>query len=187
MSVNPASLFRISYRMERSDFVAVTRAVTARNPKLIALGIVGITAWVAFLILYNAGSLENLPRYVIDHLAMPLLVVYLPLYILGVLLILNTPLTSALLARFTYSNTATADRDMVIDLTAEGIEGGATDLYSRIGWAAVKRLVETPTHLFLQVSQYNTVIIPRRAVPNEDTYRNLIGFVRARTGLSTSY
>jgi hypothetical protein len=185
MSVNPASLFRISYRMERGDFVAATRHVSARKPKIIALGIVAITAWVAFLIVVNAGSFENLPQYVSDHLAMPLLVVYLPIYILGVIVMLNTPIVSGLMANFTYPYTATAYRDMVIDLTAEGIEGGATDLYSRIGWAAVKRLVETPTHLFLQISEFYSVIIPRRAVPNEDTYRNLIGFIRARTGLST--
>ena len=77
------------------------------------------------------------------------------------------------------------DRDIVLHLTAQGIEGGSADLYSRIGWAAVNRLVETPKHLFIQISPREALIIPRRAVTNEDKYRNILGFIRARTGLST--
>ena len=56
---------------------------------------------------------------------------------------------------------------------------------ARFGWAAVTRLVETPRHLFIQVSRREALIVPRRAVANEDVYNNLRGFVRARTGLST--
>jgi hypothetical protein len=78
-----------------------------------------------------------------------------------------------------------ADRDVVLYLTAEGIEGGSADLYARVGWAAVQRLVETPTHLFLQISRREALLIPRRTVPNEDQYNNIKGFIRARTGLST--
>jgi hypothetical protein len=49
----------------------------------------------------------------------------------------------------------------------------------------VIRLIETPTHLFIQISRREALLIPRRAVPNEDTYNNIRGFIRARTGLST--
>ena len=185
MGANPTSLFHISYRMERGDFVAVTRVLGARHPGVVAFGIFLLVAWVVILILINAGSLENLPHYLGEALVMPLLVVHVPLLALGVLILLNIPRVSAFVARFTYPRTATADRDITIDLTAEGIEGGAIDLYSGIGWAAVKRLIETPTHFFLQISPSQALIIPRRAVPNDDTYRNLVGFIRARTGLST--
>src|SRR5690606_22762851 len=185
MSINPASLFRISYRMERGDFVALTRHVTARRPRLIALGIVVITLWVALLIFIDAGSFENLPQYLADHLVMPLLIVHLPLYLLGVVVILGTPRISAFIANFTYPAYPNADREVVLDLTAQGIEGG--ELYPDIGWAALKRITETPTHLFLEVSHQQTLVIPRRAIDNEDTYRNILGFIRARTGLSTTH
>ncbi|HHY50701.1 MAG TPA: YcxB family protein, partial [Alphaproteobacteria bacterium] len=110
---------------------------------------------------------------------------HLALVLLGPALLLLAPWITRLVAAALYRGSALADREVSLHLTADGIEGGATDLYARIGWAAVTRLVETSRHLFILISRREALIIPRRAVPNEDHYSTIRGFIRARTGLGT--
>jgi hypothetical protein len=177
-------LYSLSYRMERSDFVALSKVMTRQRPGYVALELVlyfGALLAIAALAGGPQNTLDTLGRFA----ASPLFLAYLPLILLGPILLLLTPQITGLIAAMLYSRNAMADREVTLHLTAEGIEGGATDLYSRVGWGAVLKLVETPTHLFLQISRREALFIPRRAVPNEDQYNNLKGFVRARTGLGT--
>ena len=184
MSNHAKYLYSLSYRMERGDFVALSKVLTRQKPGRVLLELVlyfgALLAIAAF-----AGGPQNLLDTLGRFAASPLFFGYLPLILLGPVLLLLTPQITGLIAALVYRRNAMADREVTLHLTAEGIEGGATDLYSRVGWAAVLRLVETKTHLFMQISRREALFIPRRAVPNEDQYNNLKGFIRARTGLGT--
>lgn len=177
-------LFTISFRMERDDFVALSKVMTRQKPAHVILELT-----LYFGTLLGIAALVGGPQNLLDTLSRlitaPLFVLYLPLILLGPALLLLTPQITGLIAALLYSRNAMADRDVVMHLTAEGIESGATDLYSSVGWGAVIRLVETRTHLFMLISRREALFVPRRAVPNEDSYNNLKGFIRARTGLST--
>jgi hypothetical protein len=184
MSNHAKYLYTVSYRMDRGDFVALTKVVTRQKPWRVVLELVlyfGALLAIAALTGGPQNLLDTLGRFVTG----PLFFVYLPLILVGPVLLLLTPQITGLIASLVYNRNAMADREVTLHLTAESIEGGATDLYSRVGWGAVLKLVETPAHLFLQISRREALFIPRRAVPNEDQYNNLRGFIRARTGLST--
>lgn len=177
-------LYSLGYRMDRSDFVALSKVLTRQKPIRVVLEL-ALYFGALLAIAAVAGGPQNLLDTLGRFMASPLFLAYLPLILLGPVLLLLTPQITGLIAATVYRRNAMADREITLHLTAEGIEGGATDLYSRVGWGAVLKLVETPTHLFMQISRREALFIPRRAVPNEDQYNNLKGFIRARTGLST--
>lgn len=185
MNEHFSALFTVSFRMQRGDFVALSKALARPEPRPTAiriavyLALLLVGAWIA------AGSPDALLATLAETFAFPTILLYGPLIAAPPLLLLMTPQLAGLVAASIYRRNAIADRDVTLHLTAEGIEGGATDLYSRVGWAAVDRLIETPSHLFIQISRREALLIPRRAVPGDDVYANLKGFIRARTGLST--
>lgn len=172
--------------MERADFVAMSAALSRPAPTRLAFEIAGYLAIVALVGLALAGSADAYARILADAFSLPLAFITIPLLLAGPVILSLRPQINGLVAALVYERNASAGRDVVLDLTAEGIEGGAPDLYTQIGWGAVTGLIETPTHLFIRISRREALIIPRRAVPNEDEYRNLRGFIRARTGLSTT-
>jgi hypothetical protein len=184
-SAHPESLFTVRYRMERGDYVALTQALRRQKPGHLAIELAVYFAALIGVGVLVAGSLDNLLFGLQASLRFPQVLLLLLLVFAGPVLALLTPQLLGLIAAAIYRRHYIADREVTLELTVEGIEGGATDLYSRVGWAAVNRLIETPKHLFIQISSREALIIPRRAVPIEDTYRNLLGFIRARTGLST--
>lgn len=179
-----APAFRVKYTMQRRDYVALSAAMS-KKPAIRTL--LEIAAYVAALLLtlpLATGSLEaalTSLRMVLTFRA-PLWV-YPILGAIPLLLLLHAQIM-ALLAALIYQRNAIADREMVLDFTSDGIEGGVTDLYSRIGWNAVRKLIETPSHLFIAISRREALIVPRRALPHEDDYRMLLGFIRARAAAS---
>lgn len=181
----PNSLIRLSYRMERRDYVALTVALSRAPLRRLAFEIAGYFAIVAIVGLAIAGSAESYFEVLAGAFSLPQALLTIPLLAAGPVILTVRPEINGFVAALIYRRNAMAERDVTIDLTAEGIEGGAPDLYSEIGWGAVTGLIETPTHLFVRISKREALTIPRRAVPNEDEYRNLRGFIRARTGLST--
>jgi hypothetical protein len=186
MNDHPASLFKVEYRMERGDYMALSAMLTRRPASRVAIELAIYVAALLAIAFITAGfSFDRMLGAIGGLFALPSGFLWVPLVLAGPVLLLSTPTLTGLIAALIYKRNAIADRDIVLHLTAQGIEGGSSDLYFRIGWAAVNRLVETPKHLFIQISPREALIIPRRAIPNEDTYRNLAGFIRARTGLSS--
>lgn len=184
MSSHAKFLYTVSYRMERGDFVALTRVLSRRRAWRLVLEL-ALYFGALFGIAAMAGGPQNVLRTLGSFVTGPLFLAYLPLIFVGPVLLVLTPQITGLLAAMAYRRSDMADREVTLQITAEGIEGGSADLYARVGWAAVQRLIETPTHLFLQISRREALLIPRRTVPNEDQYNNIKGFIRARTGLRT--
>lgn len=178
-------LYSLGYRMDRSDFVALSKVLTRQKPIRVVLELV-LYFGALLAIAAVAGGPQNLLDTLGRFMTSPLFLAYLPLILLGPVLLLLTPQITGLIAAMVYRRSPIADREVLLHLSAEGIEGGPADLYARVGWAAVQQLVETPTHLFLRISQREALFIPRRAVPHEDQYNNIKGFIRARTGLPTT-
>ena len=186
MTVQPQkALFRISYRMERRDNVAMTVALSRPAPARLAFEIAFYLLAVAILALGFAGSFDSWFAILRGAFSMPLALLAVPLVLAGPVILALRPQIGGLAAALLYTLDPAAGQDIALDLTSQGIEGGAGSPYSSVGWAAVTSLIETPTHLFVQIGPRQAFIIPRRAVAHEDAYRNLLGFIRARTGLAT--
>lgn len=181
----PKSLFRVSYRMQRSDWVAMTVATTRSPLRRLVYEIAVLLLSIAVLALGVAGSFDGWFRTLANAFSMPMALLTVPLLLAGPVVLALRPQIGGLVAGMLYGHTPLAERDVVLDLTSDGIEGGADAIAAELGWSAVVALIETPEHLFIEVGPGEALIVPRRAVPNEDEYRNLRGFIRARTGLAT--
>jgi hypothetical protein len=176
--------FRVTYRMQRQDFVALSHALQQRRLPQILIQVILYPGALLGMLALRSGSWEAFMRSLADLTtgAAPFWI-YL-LMLVGPALALFHPQFLSFRAARGYRRNAIADRDVTLDFTAHGVEGNTTDFESRIGWNGVKRLIETPTHLFVAVSEREALIVPRRAFADDDSYRALLGFSRARFAAS---
>lgn len=185
MNERPSSLFRISYRLERGDHVARVIALTHR-PLWHTLALAALYyGLLALLVLIQSGSLDSFAAELLRLLTAPTFFEVLPYLLPGLLLLAPASWLTAAIAALAYKRSGAANMEITLDVTADGIEVSLADRASRVSWAAISRLIDTPSHLFIQLSRREALIIPRRAVAGDDRYHNLVGFIRARTGLST--
>jgi hypothetical protein len=183
--LRPSSLFRISYRLQRRDHLAravvLSRRSFARTLGMLVLACALLLLW----LLLRTGSLENFVtelQRLLTPAGMPDLVPYL---LPGLLLLVPASAYATLFAGLAYRRSDTAGVEITLDITADGVAAAIASRASRVAWSAITRLVETPDHLFLLLSRREALVIPRQAVGDPADYDNLVGFIRARTGLST--
>lgn len=177
MNEHLSPLFRINYRLQRADHLARVVALSRRSPArtlAVAAGCLGLL----LLLLLSQSGFPGL-------LSMPALLETLPWLLPVLLLLLPSSLYAAVFGGLAYQRSGLAGAEITIDVTPGGLVAAVTDRASRLAWSAVTRLIETPDYLFLQLSRREALIIPRRAVGDPADYQNLVGFIRARTGLST--
>lgn len=181
----PRALFSISYRLEPHDDASMRMAISRPAPARLAFEITCYLLAVIVLALGIAGSLDGGFATFADAFSMPLALLSVPLVLAGPVILALRPQIAGFAAILLYPLNPAAGREVVIELTSHGIvvEAGSASFSAR--WASVTSLIETSTHLFVQTGPGDAVIIPRRAVGDEDAYRNLRGFIRARTGLPT--
>jgi hypothetical protein len=180
----PSSLFRINYRLQRRDHVARVVALS-RRPRALAVAIAIYYGLLLLSLLLRAGSVDAFATEVLHLLTVPAIFDILPYLLPGLLLLVPASAYAALFGSLAYRRSGLAGADTVLDVTADGVAAAVADRASRVAWSAVTRLIETPDHLFLQLSRREALIIPRRALGDPADYQNLVGFIRARTGLST--
>jgi hypothetical protein len=170
--------FHITYRFERHDFVAMTRAL-AHKPWTWRLAAVAL--WLVlvliFLLLLRSSSLEILQR----GLRMVVLD-YLPLWVIGGIALLFNNRIMGLTAAAIFKNNAYANQEIELFIRKSGIESRAQGIRAEFTWAAVKRIIETSTHLFLAISKREALIIPRRAFASDDAYQDARGFIVSHAG-----
>jgi hypothetical protein len=176
-----SSLFRINYRLQRRDHVARVVALSRRAPAR-TLAIAALYCGLLLLsLLLRAGSVDALAAELQRLAILDILLYLLP----GLLLLVPASAYAALFGSLAYRRSGLAGAEIVLDVTADGVAAVIANRASRIAWSAVTRLIETPDHLFLQLSRREALIVPRRALGDPSDYQNLVGFIRARTGLST--
>lgn len=181
----PQSLFRINYRLQRRDHVARVVALS-RRPLARPLGLAALYyGLLLLLLLLRTGSADALAAELQRLLTMPAIFDILPYLLPGLLLLVPASAYAALFGSLAYRRSGLAGAEIILDVTADGVAAAIAERASRIAWSAVTRLIETPDHLFLQLSRREALIIPRRALGDPADYQNLVGFIRARTGLST--
>ena len=181
-----SAAFRVRYKMQRGDYVALTRTMGRKSPRRTALEIAAYVLAVILAIGLAAGTLEAAGPVLgmIASLRAPWWLY--PLLVAGPLLTLLHPHYLGLIAAIVYRRNAIADRDVVLEFSGAAIEGGMTGISSRVGWTAVQSLIETPTHLFITVSRREALIVPRRAFGHDEEFRTLLGFIRARVAASVA-
>ncbi|HEV7277617.1 MAG TPA: YcxB family protein [Devosiaceae bacterium] len=185
MNEHLSPLFRINYRLQRSDHVARVIALTRRplgRTVALAAGYYGLLFMFLLFQADGPGEIVAAPQ---SLMASPALFAALPWLLLGLLLLLPPSFYGAMLGGLAYQRSGLSGAEITIDVTAGGLVTAVADRVSRVAWPVVTRLIETPDYLFLQLSRREALIIPRRAIGDPADYQNLVGFIRARTGLST--
>jgi hypothetical protein len=183
MNQRPSPL-RITYRMQRSDHLARVSVLT-RRPLSHTLTMAALYyGLLLLLLLIGAGSLEAFAVRLWQLLTTPAIIEALPYILAGTLLLVPSSWLAAIAAALAFRRSGIADLEITLDITADGIEVKLPDRMSRVDWAAVRRLIETPTHLFIQLSRREALIVPRRVFADEDHYKAALGFSRARLAAS---
>jgi hypothetical protein len=184
MNAQQASLFRINYKLQRDDHLARAEELT-RRPFGHTLGIaVAYALLLLLLLLLGSGSVEAAADRLLRLPGSPELLQIAPYLLPALLLLVPMSTYGRLLGGLAYRRSGLDGAEIILDITSEGIDAQVSGRSSRTTWATVRRLIETPEHLFIQLSRREALIIPRRAV-EAGRYEDLVGFIRARTGLST--
>jgi hypothetical protein len=180
MNQLPAVL-RIAYRTTRADYVALCVAMMRDPWRRIILEIVVYIAVLLVLLFAISGfSVDAFLRQLTDLATLGAPWWVYVLLLAGPLLALAHPQWVALVAALTYKRNAIADKDVALSFDGNGIVTTAPNLVSHLAWDAIIRVIETPTHAFLAISQREALILPRRAFSEEHDWRMLLGFIRAR-------
>jgi hypothetical protein len=174
--------FRISYIVQRDDFVALTRAMNHMTLRThlfrIALLVGAMTAaWFASTREHSGDAFNEIvtgraPFEVYPFIAVMLVVLLFALF--------SRPWLLAWTARRVYPRNAFADKQIVFEITDVAIVGGLPLISSTIAWAAVVRLIETPERLFVAISRREALIIPRRAFASDADFVDFLAFARGR-------
>lgn len=181
MNFRPSSLFSASYRLENLDRLALRRAIEGHGVPVVVLGTLG---WLAVLVAAHfatGGTADDLAYLVSTLLTGRAAAEAYALVLLPPAVAALQPLTRQIVAGIA-SRRAAGGTNVDIDFTLNGVETAQ----SSVAWDNVARLVETPAHLFLVSADGEAVILPRRAIRSDTDYENLVGFIRARTGLRTA-
>lgn len=167
----------ITYRFERHDFVAMTRALTHRPFRR---RLVMIVAWIAVFLIFLFFFTGSVGRFQSTLVTFSLQ--YAPALLIFALAVLFGHHFWAMTAAWVFKNNALANRDVELSFGQSGVEGGTTEVRYKIGWEAVKKIIETNTHLFLALSKREAVIVPRRAFSSDDAYHAARDFIVSRIG-----
>jgi hypothetical protein len=174
-------VFSYSFRMERSDFLALNKVLRRRSvvvPTVILFLYFGGVA--AFIL---AGLDGDVAAFAVVAMQIgtgkaPLWLY--PLLLFGPLLVLLRPFYLEFLAGQVYRRNVMADQQLTYRFASDAIQGGIPEIQGRFLWRAIKRIIVTPEHAFLTLSRREALIIPRRAVSTDEDFETLLAFARAR-------
>ena len=80
---------------------------------------------------------------------------------------------------FWYRRLAVAGKQVTVTLDDAALTWAADGVQGRLEWQAIKRVVATASGLLLFIGALEGLVMPRRAFPDEDAYRNAVAFVTA--------
>jgi hypothetical protein len=81
-----------------------------------------------------------------------------------------------------FKNFWAANQEIALSFQPSGIEASMADTRSDVGWAVVKRIIETRTYLFLAVSKREAFVVPRRVFASDDAYQAARNFIASQVG-----
>lgn len=165
----------VTYPFARADWVALSTAV-ARRPLAFRLAVV--VAVLSFLVIVmsfvEAGDGSGRTVLVAARDGGP---AWYPWYLFAALMALGLFFRHRIVgftAAMGFSRMPLADKPLVVDLGDTEVHVTAPDFDWRFPWAAVARVIETPTHLVLATGGREGLPIPRAAVADYEKIRTFV-------------
>ncbi|WP_186332128.1 YcxB family protein [Bordetella genomosp. 13] len=171
---------RFTYRYERVDFVRACIALARPSmPRRLAWCV----AWLVCMVGFMMWTLE-------PHQRLPGLRLLATggfpwsgyAILVGCLLLIwfRAEVLGWLFCAPAYGRTALAGQDVAVELGQDGIWAGNDNVNTRVAWAGVQRIVETPALLLFVISRREGILLPRRAIPSEAARQEALALARAR-------
>ncbi|WP_333826095.1 YcxB family protein [Pinisolibacter sp.] len=179
---------KISFPFARADWVALSTAVARRPlPFRIALVVfvLGFAVIVLGLVPGNAPTGGSLLGEALKGGSE-----WYPWYGFGVLLSLGLFFRHHLVgfnAATGFARMPLAEKELTVEFADEEIHATATDFDWRFPWAAVVRLIETPTHLVLATGGRQGLPIPRTAFADADAFERTRAHILAHLSEGTPH
>mgnify|MGYP001767775385 CR=1 FL=1 len=171
---------KLSFRFERADWVALSTAV-ARRPLAFRLAVVVAMLSATVMVMSLVSSSDpNAGTLLAD--AMRGGSEWYPFFLFVVMVGLGTVFRHVLVgfnARMGFGRMPLADKEMAVELGDTDIHVTAPEFDWRFPWAAVSRVIETPSHLVLATSGREGLPIPRTAFADAERYERARAFVLA--------
>jgi hypothetical protein len=179
----------VSFRFRRADWVAMSTAV-ARRPLAFRLALVVFVLGFAVIVL---GLVPANPPAEGSQLAEALKggSEWYPWYGFGLLMVLGLLFRHHLVgfnAATGFARMPLAEKELTVAFGDEEIHAAAApDFEWRFPWAAVARLIETPTHLILATGGRQGLPIPRDAFADGAAYERTRAFILAHLAEGTPH
>lgn len=171
---------KISFRFQRADWVALSSAVS-RRPLLFRLAVVVAMLSATTMVMSVVSSSDPAAGTLLAD-AMRGGSEWYPFYLFVVMVVLGTLFRHVLVgfnAAMGFGRMPLADKEMAVELGDTEVHVTAAEFDWRFPWAAVSRVIETPTHLVLATSGREGLPIPRAAFAAPEAYDRLRAFVLA--------
>jgi hypothetical protein len=172
---------KLSFRFRRADWVALSSTV-ARRPLLFRLAVVVAMLSATVMVMSVVSSSDPTAGTLLND-ALRGGAEWYPFYIFVALVALGTLFRHVLVgfnAAMGFGRMPLADKEMAVDLGETEIHVTAPEFDWRFPWAAVSRVVETPTHLVLATSGREGLPIPRATFADAAGYDRVRAFILAR-------
>lgn len=168
---------RFTYRYERRDFVQACIVIMRNSVRRRLLWMILWLALVAFIVAWGAGDRAALALKLLATGKLPW-DIYAMLFGILALIWFHAQVVGWLICAPIFKRNALANQIVVLELDEQGLHGGTDDVSTRIAWSAIKRVVETPSALVFVLSAREGMTLPRRAVPSEQDYAEVLELVR---------
>ena len=177
-----------SFRFQRADWVALSSAV-ARRPLLFRLAVVVAMLSATVLVMSVVSSSDPTAGTLLAD-AMRGGSEWYPFFLFVAMVGLGTVFRHVLIgfnAAMGFGRMPLADKEMKVELGDAEVHVASGDFDWRFPWAAVSRVVETPTHLVLATSGREGLPIPRSAFAEGTAYERVRAFVLAHLVEGTAH
>ena len=178
-----------SYVLTRADYVLMSVALTRRpllqriiRAFLFVLGalFIGISLGTDS----DAGYFETLLDMMKAIASGEMPIWFYAIYIVVAAVALFSHWITGLVACLLFSRVPTKGLLHDVELGEKEVAIRAPNMASTISWSAIKRVVEERTFFLAILSNRQSVLLPRRAFPDDTSYANALAFARAHAGLA---
>ena len=172
--------FVVSYTYSFEDYLALIHAKRAMGMFRGVGGVVHyILAAIAFLLVL--GGLTDWSNDLLADLVAPQSLAILLGGIVGVCgLIALIDFLFERVYRLIFRRYALANADLSLTVDEDGIRWSAKGIAGNLGWSLVRRVYLGKDHVFVFISKVEGLGFPRRGVPTEAAFDELVSFLRSR-------
>lgn len=166
----------IAYQFERRDLWRLARALYRPSwTKRLLLPALALAAMLG-VIVYRLGGWPTERQWAV-FLRRPELIA---MTVVLVMLWANLHWCSILTLVARFRSLAIADKEIMVSFSEDGLAADVEGVASHIPWAKFTGRIEEADRVLLKIARWEAVTIPRRAFPDDASWRGALAFLREK-------